>query len=762
MRLTFSVCLGTVSSALAVAGSAFGGGLVSAGGKLVAYTVPAYDQDGNLYNDVFLRATDGASATGLGRVGGQRDQVSWIGEDRIAVREFGSAGSFLVFDVKGKRLPDIVLPAGCEALYMAISPDGQKVAFTGSRETDGRKQYGLFVCDVQGGAARLLVEKNLKTLAAWSPDSRKLAFGAGAGYRKDHPLQIVDLTTGKVEDAGVLGVGASWSPDGKLIACTTAVQGGGSWFAGVPTGGKLGIYNVEQRQMRVVEGTEGAVQPAWSTSGRWVAYLAGGEIGIASSDGGSKVTAQPPDGAPLQPPVQMGWAGDEALFLRAAHYLARFEVSQAKFETLAKWDEPKAPELKPEDFKVVELPRVTVRYARFDEKYAEAFGKILEEALKVYELHGFKMPRKATLEAQIDRSSTKLWTDGESQMFLLLKSKELLAPSTSTGVFNIYGMCHELGHIAMYRSMETLAGLPPGVGEGWAHYAGSVVVTEVAGRLGKSIWPEYYDIAEVEGIGRLRRAAAEAKPWDQMDATSRASLVFYRMETEYGRDKLAAAMTAALAERPTGKAIMPLLLAKLRTVTCNPTAADWVPESVLVPHLEWETKERHPGDDFFADQRVEEDGAGLWLFYDGGSMADKLSMSGAAQTVLFRLPGGSWQLDGMKLFSARYGADEPPQEDISIYLCDESFNLLREVKVPYASFEKGDEKWQKVLFPPVDSTRTFYLGVDFHATAEKGVYVGMDKGVKRSHSRIAMPYGQVSDMKTTADWMIRAHLCPKK
>ncbi len=657
ITLASSVCLGTVLLALAVAGSGFGAGLVSADGKLVAYTVPAYDEDGSLYNEVFARATDGASTKTVGRAAGQRDQVSWIGNDRIAVSEFGSPGSFLVFEVTGKRLTDIVLPSGCEALYMAISPDAQRVAFTGSRKADNRKQYGLYVCDVQGGAARLLVEKNLKTLAAWSPDSRKVAIGTGAGYRKDHPLQIVDITTGKVDDTGVLGVGASWSPDGKLIACTTAVQRGGSWFAGVPTGGKLGIYNVGQRQMRVVEGTDGALQPAWSKSGRLVAYLAEGKIGIASSEGGSKATAQRPDGAPLQPPVQMGWAEDEALFIRADHYLTRLDVSQAKFETVAKWDEPKAPELKPEDFKVVELPRVTVRYARFDEKHAEALGRILEEALKVYESHGFRMPRKATLEAQIDPSSTELWTDGESQMYLHLKSKELLAPSTRTGVFNIYGMCHELGHIAMYRSMENLMGLPQGVGEGWAHYAGSVVVTEVAGRLGRSIWPEYYDIAEVEGIGRLKRAAEQAEPWDKMEPTSRASLVFYRIETEYGRDKLAAAMTAALAERPTGKALMPLLLSKLRAVTSNSTAADWVPESVLVPRVEWQTKERNPGDDFFADQKVEKDGEGLWLFYDDGTMEDKLSMSGSAQTVLFRLPEGSWQLDGMKLFGARYGTD---------------------------------------------------------------------------------------------------------
>jgi hypothetical protein len=207
---------------------------------------------------------------------------------------------------------------------------------------------------------------------------------------------------------------------------------------------------------------------------------------------------------------------------------------------------------------------------------------------------------------------------------------------------------------------------------------------------------------------------------------------------------------------------MPLMLAKLREAASNSTAADWVPESVLVPQIEWKTKERHPGDDFFADQKVEEDGKGLWLFYDDGTMEGKRSISGSAQTVLFRLPEGSWQIDGIKLFGARYGEDEPPKEDISISICDEGFDLLREVKVPYSSFEKGNEKWHSVSFSPVDVTKTFYVGIDFHATATKGVYVAMDKGVKRSHSRIAMPSAYVGDMKETADWMLRAHLRPKR
>ena len=484
-----------------------------------------------------------------------------------------------------------------------------------------------------------------------------------------------------------------------------------------------------------------------------------GTVTLALAAGSSSSTLQ----AGLVSPDDTGALGVDARWSPdGTAYPGRLDISPARFMTLARWDQSEPPALQTAGFKTVELPRVKVRYARFDGAYAVALGRILQEALNVYEANGFNMPQEASLDAQIDPEGTRLWTDGASHVFLRLKSKELLAPASRTGVFNIYGMCHELGHIAMYRGLASLGGLPPGVAEGWADYAGKVVVTEVASRLGKSIWPEYYDVAEVEGIGRLKRDAAQAKPWDQLAPTSRACLVFYRIETEYGRDKLAAAMAAALAGRPTGKALMPLMLNKLRAATGNPAAADWAPRSVFEPRVEWQTKERCPGDDFFADQKAEKDATGLWLHYDTGVMSGKLSITGSAQTVLFRLPEGRWELDGIKLFSARYGTDEPPKEDIAIYICDESFNLLREVKAPYSSFEKGDEKWQTVSFPAVEVPKTFYLGVDFHATFDKGVYVGMDKAVKRSHSRLAMPYERVSDMKTRADWMLRPHLVPRK
>jgi Tol biopolymer transport system component len=184
-RLALGISLGTVSLVLAAASSTLRAGIVSPDGKLVAYTIPAYDEDANLANDVFLRAGDGSSAKTLGRGVGARDQVSWIGNDRIVLSEFGSSRSCLVFDTSGKRLPEIVLPSECEPLYLAVSPDGEKVAFTGSRGSGDHQDYGLFVLEPKTGAVKLLIKKALKTLAAWSPDSRKLAIGAGAGYAKN-------------------------------------------------------------------------------------------------------------------------------------------------------------------------------------------------------------------------------------------------------------------------------------------------------------------------------------------------------------------------------------------------------------------------------------------------------------------------------------------------------------------------------------------------------------------------------------------------
>jgi len=40
---------------------------------------------------------------------------------------------------------------------------------------------------------------------------------------------------------------------------------------------------------------------------------------------------------------------------------------------------------------------------------------------------------------------TRLYNDGQDHIFLTLSSEEKLRPPSVSGVFNLYGFCHELG-----------------------------------------------------------------------------------------------------------------------------------------------------------------------------------------------------------------------------------------------------------------------------------------------------------------------------
>src|SRR6202049_3959019 len=93
-------------------------------------------------------------------------------------------------------------------LWMALSPDGRKLAFS----TTGR-QPGVEIRDLDALESRHLAGTENADALFWSPDSRFLAFGAGGQLKK------IEVSGGRPQmlcEAGGVGMG-SWSRDGVII-----------------------------------------------------------------------------------------------------------------------------------------------------------------------------------------------------------------------------------------------------------------------------------------------------------------------------------------------------------------------------------------------------------------------------------------------------------------------------------------------------------------------------------------------------------------
>jgi hypothetical protein len=391
-----------------------------------------------------------------------------------------------------------------------------------------------------------------------------------------------------------------------------------------------------------------------------------------------------------------------------------------------------------------------VTYEGLDPKWATAFGSIYEEAYNGYkEVLGFDLPAKVTIKLSVTGEPTKLWTDGKSTIFLELNNEDDLLPSS--GYHNVYGMCHEPGHIVMYRDMSSLSGLPDGVGEGWAHYCGSVICDYVWGKLGKDVYPVPFDYS-VDGTKRLAKQC-ETK---SKDPTTLAACTFYTLGMKYGHKAVGSAMRAALLNKPTGSELMPLFSSELAKAV-NAPEAGLIPESMLSKALTWDTKllnkGKSPKESFFRGLKA---GEGGWLSYDDDVNESIRSTAGSGHAVIFHKRGGGI-LTAVRMKGSRYGLDQS-ESVFRVTVLDADFKVIKQVEFPYLKYAGRGESlyWVDLPMPSIKVPEVFFIAYDFNPSATDGIYVGIDKSSK-GHSFAALPGDHLSDFND-GEWMIRAQV----
>ncbi|MGB2819608.1 MAG: hypothetical protein WBF17_01400 [Phycisphaerae bacterium] len=389
-----------------------------------------------------------------------------------------------------------------------------------------------------------------------------------------------------------------------------------------------------------------------------------------------------------------------------------------------------------------------VLYSGIDEKYAKAIAEVVEAARAVaVEQYGFDMPDTVSVSVTAGAAKRpRLFNDGQDRLYLSVRSARDLRQPRYSGIYNIYGLCHEVGHLAMYRLIRDRSWMTTAAAEGWAHWLGSRVVDAVYEKLGQEVWPDRYDY-RADGTARLKRQLASrpsaiakgAGQWMEL-AGIIGPKAFVGLFKAWGQAEVDPHDPAAALRRG------------LLAVGKDERLGAWwnAAESLFVqarPKSGFAARTAKPGD--LAGDPVE-------LAHDDGKPADKKSIAGGGHAVRFDAKGTDWYLTAVRIHGSRYGHPRPPKEDFHVYLCDADFKQIADFPAPYARFARGEPRWVTVEVTPTQVPPKFIVCVGFNPTGTKGVFVSRDAEAE-GDCLIGLPTAGGQAFRE-GDWLIRADL----
>jgi len=212
------------------------------------------------------------------------------------------------------------------------SPDGSSLAYV----YRGTNFADIFVTDERGESQRRLTNSQSTILEnndwnlrpTWSPDGTVIAFVS------DRASNLPVLWAMNAEDGGARRQLATpglredsvdsmaWSPDGSRLAITLFNDPGPSQIALVP----LGTTRLQSQML--TDSTGGALDPAWSPDGAWLAY--------AGHDGANlEIHVVRPDGSGEQRLTQDGFLARSPVWSPDGRHVAYLSSHTGYFEVWA-------------------------------------------------------------------------------------------------------------------------------------------------------------------------------------------------------------------------------------------------------------------------------------------------------------------------------------------------------------------------------------------------------------------------------------------
>lgn len=231
----------------------------------------------------------------------------------------GAAELFLA-DLDGGRARR-VSGAGEDVSGLEWSPDGERLAYATCEGESSQRRCTLYTVAADGSDRQRLGEG---AWPHWSPDGRRIAFvkprgGVDELYVTDRDRDAPRLKTAGLEGGaaggGVVVTASPWSPDGRMLAVTRRLEGGGGSEAVLVRGDG-------QLESRVGGELTGAVFGGWSPDGGamlLLGALGGGnrQLFVAASDGSGLRAAVEAPGERSEG-TRTAWSPDGALIAIAS------------------------------------------------------------------------------------------------------------------------------------------------------------------------------------------------------------------------------------------------------------------------------------------------------------------------------------------------------------------------------------------------------------------------------------------------------------
>ncbi|MDX6513838.1 MAG: TolB protein [Gaiellaceae bacterium] len=209
----------------------------------------------------------------------------WLRDGRIAFLGQDAGKDFVGRVGPGGRTVKLALPGG----EVAWSPDGRRIAYTvDDPVTPGKR---LFVAQADGSGARLLVPDAGMDGAqpAWSPDGTRIAYVAGANYENRRKIHVIRADGGG--DVEVTHEGSewtpSWSPDGTRIVYAEGLFAAHHYHLEI-----VALDNGKPRELTSRAAWDDNL-PAWSPDGRLIAFT-------SARSGNQELWVVRPDGTGLR------------------------------------------------------------------------------------------------------------------------------------------------------------------------------------------------------------------------------------------------------------------------------------------------------------------------------------------------------------------------------------------------------------------------------------------------------------------------------